>query len=168
MKLTRQERWILSNQYKTLQAISETNDYDQAIEALESGFEFEYDSLCAQIVEDTLTEDECVEVIHIMSMYSAIKDSYNALTDNSGIEKWAVKFHGFDGNNEGAQLGYALYLLKDGKFTNLDRGDNFNSHAPMLSSYRRMLAVWKRMDDRKPNLTKAEIIQLLAAFPNPR
>ena len=49
MKLTRQERWILSNQYKILKAVEGVDHYNQAIDALESGYEAEYESLRARI-----------------------------------------------------------------------------------------------------------------------
>ena len=114
--------------------------------------------------DDVLPAEECDEVIQIMTMFSALQYSCADLKHKTGIEGWSVKFHGFDGNNEGAQLGYARYVVKGGRFANLDKGDDFNSHMPTLSSYRRMLAVHKRVNNRMLNLAKEQMLEIIAAW----
>ncbi len=51
MKLTRTERWILSNQYRILEALypDERGSLEKARIALESGYELEYDGMSQRI-----------------------------------------------------------------------------------------------------------------------
>ncbi len=164
MDLTRTQRWILSNQYKILEALyPEDADYlSDCRKVIECGYEFNYESLIPYIYSDSgvMSAGECREVIDILDMFSAIKMKYDQLSDKSGIEEWMAEFSGFDGNNETKQLSYACYLFKSngGRFTELDRGDN-NSHGPVLMSYRRMLKEWKNSTDIY-NLSKDDIIRI--------
>ena len=71
----------------------------------------------------------------------------------SGVNKAAVAFRGFDGNEEAGTLTYARFLIEDlGKWDDLAPapGSNLNSHMPTLARYRRMLEVWRQWrDDRR-------------------
>ncbi len=166
MQLTRTERWILSNQYRILEALypKEAADLSIAREALESGFELEYEHLCEHVYSDdnVLTVDKCKEVIDTMAMFDALKRSYDALADKSGIEEWRVKFAGFDGNNETMHMAYARYFCTSGipRFQDLDRGDNFNSHMPTLARYRAMLQQWRECG-KNHELSKDQIIKIV-------
>ncbi|MCK5094653.1 MAG: YfbU family protein, partial [Spirochaetes bacterium] len=63
---------------------------------------------------------------------SSITFSYKKAEDKEGLEESEIKFHGFDGNDEGNQFGYALYFVVDlGRFTELTGGEEYpdlNSH----------------------------------------
>lgn len=165
MKLSRTERWILSNQLRILAALhpKEKSDYSQPIEALECGYELEYEALCQHIYKekDCLNEEQCREVLDILGMWDALRYSYGRLEDKSGIELSRVQFPGFDGNNEPTYLGYTQHLRATRRYEHLHRGDNFNSHAPLLPWYRLMLEVW-RAGGEKRELSKEEIVRLLA------
>jgi len=52
--------------------------------------------------------------------------------------------------------------LDVGKYQELDRGDNFNSHRPMLDRYRQMLAEWKK-SAKTYELTKDDTIRIASA-----
>lgn len=172
MKLTRAQRWTLSNQYRILEALypDEAEDLRHTREALESGYELAYPPV--NISEDGVTEEECREVVDILDMHRALHFSYGRLEDKKGIKEGDVRFRGFDGNNETKYLSYARYFCGlDGggeRFKELDRGDGFNSHMPVVDMYRRMLAVWMGQLDRRHDLTKAEIQLVLAAQPYPK
>jgi len=167
MKLSRVERWILSNQFHILEALYSDNagHYAEAREALESGYELHYKWLSQHIYDgrDIMTPEESSEVIDILSMFDSLKQVYWRLSDKTGIEQRRVEFCGFDGNHETKQMGYARYFCtsEGGRFTDLDRGDDFNSHTPTLPRYRRMLSEWKKSAD-KNNLSKDDIIRIIS------
>ena len=166
MKLSHAERWILSNQFRILQLLdkNEAEYYAKAKEAIDSGYELEYGSLSQYIDSDVVTEEECREVIDILSMFDTLRHSYENLPDKSGIEEWRVKFAGFDGNNEVKQMAYARYFcnLDGGRFVHLERADDFNSHCPVLDRYRSMLSEWKQ-SEKKHELSKEDIIRIAEA-----
>ncbi len=173
MKLNRVQRWILSNQHKILASLTkdqnEAAHYDRIRAILECGYELEYEWHIQHIYpeDQCLTADQCIEVLDILSMFTALQHSYEELQDKSGIDAHWITFRGFDGNSESAQLGYCRHVRSEGKFENLEPGkDNFNSHAPLLDTYRRMLSVWKplRTEDMSG---KAEIVSSINAMPHP-
>lgn len=163
MKLTQSERWILSNQCRILELLDRENasHWTTAKEAIDSGYELEYSSLSKYIDSEVVTEEECREVFDILLMFDTLQHAYKNLPDKSGIEEWRIKFAGFDGNNEVKQMAYARYYcnLDGGRFVNLDRGDNFNSHSPVLDRYRSMLSEWKK-SEKKHELTKDDIARI--------
>lgn len=88
-------------------------------------------------------------VANVLTMWSRLEESYSSLDDEGRkvlLEKApvfgkAVKFPGFDGNNEAELLSIARILVDD-----LDRWQEFeggvrNSHMPLADAYGRMLAV---------------------------
>jgi uncharacterized protein len=168
MKLTPAERWILSNQFSILERLNpdDAEHYRNVREAIECGYETDYDTYSPHIYTgaDVTTEEESMEVIEILAMFDALKQSYKGLSDKSGIDESRIQFHGFDGNTEGKQMAYARYFcsLDGGRFTDLDRGDNFNSHMPVLDWYRRMLAAWNASTD-KYHLRKSDIERIISA-----
>lgn len=152
MKLSRVERIILSNQCKILEKLypDEAAYYAETREALESGYERHYEWRYEHVLADTMSDEECGEVIQILAMFRALHDAYTALTDKSGIDEWQVKFHGFDGNNEAKQMGYAAYYCSTdgGRFTELTGKDfSFNSHMPTLARYRIMRDRWEGLGE---------------------
>ncbi|MBV9958193.1 MAG: YfbU family protein [Acidobacteria bacterium] len=166
MKLSRTERWILSNQFRILEALypNEAEDFADAREIVERGYELHYDWITQYISEDVMKADESSEVIKILSMFRALKYSFKALDNKSGIEEWQIDFAGFDGNSEGKQMVYAKYFCNSegGKFTELNIGDDFNSHCPTIDRYRRMLAEWEKSSDRN-KLMREDILRIISA-----
>jgi len=105
-----------------------------------------------------------------MAMFQALQRAYEDLGRPSQVEEWLIKFSGFDGNEETKQLGYCQFLCeREGKFKDLPKGDGYNSHAPLLDGYRRMLGVWKPIRSRRPGgaLTLEEIVAIVSAMPHP-
>ena len=77
-----------------------------------------------------------------------------------------VRFSGFDGNNESEALSIARILVDDmGRFSRF-KGRDLDSHAPLISSYARMLGVFEEI---RPTLSGArhllpeEVIAILLA-----
>lgn len=169
MQLSRQQRWILSNQYRILEALypAEADDFRHTREAIERGYEQEYDWESEHIYgpENSLSPEECITVIHTMSMFEALERGYDQLTDKGGIEPYEVEFAGFDGNNETEYMGYARHYCEGmgGRFHHLKRYPNFNSHAPTLDRYRRMLGAWQAADEPREFATADDMRSILAA-----
>jgi uncharacterized protein YfbU (UPF0304 family) len=165
MKLSHTERWILANQYLILEALypDQEESFSWRREALEKGFETEYTQMSEHIYDtpDIMSTAECEKVLAILDMYRALKFSYRDMPEKSGIEESWLSFPGFDGNYEGKQRSYAWYFCnKDGGlFTELERGDHFNSHARMMGIYEEMLDIYDQCTNKFP-LSKEEIFRI--------
>jgi uncharacterized protein YfbU (UPF0304 family) len=159
------ERWILINQYRMLELLDAANGeaHASARKVLESGYEMEYGSISQHINRDGLSVEGCREVREILSMFVALRTSHAALADRSGIAEEDIAFQGFDGSTETMYMSYTRFLVdQKGMFTNLPRGEDFNSHVPVLDAYRRMLGAWSRSTYRY-NLSRDDIIRIVAS-----
>lgn len=171
MKLSRIERWFLVNQYRILEKLypEDAESLAEDREALQRGYEAHYSGMIDFIYKDehTLSAERSREVLDILSMHRALHYGYDALSDKSGIEPAFVQFAGFDGNDEeeGLLLGYARWFCDSdgGRFKELHRGDDFNSHMPMLGFYRAMLKEWQKSRD-KNKLTKDDILRITSIY----
>jgi uncharacterized protein YfbU (UPF0304 family) len=96
------------------------------------------------------------EVREIFAMFRALRRSYDAIPDKSGIEDWRITFDGFDANNDTEQE----YLRIGRELGVLTRDIRvFNSHMPRLPGYEMMLQEWRNSRD-KENLTKEDILRI--------
>ena len=147
------QRLILVNQYKILKCltdnVTEQQDYDNLITALENGYELHYQDCFEYMGENDLTVEECREVLDILEMYRGIIYSYNALKlkkEPTTLKEEDVMFPGFDCNNEYKQLSYVRYFIVDldrySEIQELNKTDNYNSHSKWLDRYVRMLQKW--------------------------
>jgi len=162
VEFTKNERLLLSNQFRILQRLvpEEAAGYEQAVKILERGYTFEYGGLLEPF-SDELGFDECREVMDILDMHRMLNDAYRKLEDQTGIDPNALKFRGFDGNQETEQMGYARFLIRDqGKWDELLHTE-LNSHYPTLPSYRSMLQQWRASKDQYA-LTKDDLIRISA------
>jgi uncharacterized protein YfbU (UPF0304 family) len=164
MKLTPVERWMLSNQFRILEALypDEAESYAEAREAIENGYELQYDLLSQHISEDVMSVEDCNEVIDILNMFRVLKFSYEDLDDKSEIDEGDIEFGGFDGNHEGKQMAFTRHFCGSGEsYAELNRSGGFNSHWPMLDRYRQMLAEWKKSANQH-RLTKEDIQRIIS------
>ena len=164
MRLSKVERLILSNQFRILEKLypEEQGDFANFREAVETGFEIEYDWHAQYIEKDVLSIEECTEIIDILAMFDSLNHSLKKTQNISDVAKRRAKFAGFDGNHEVKQLAYTHYLRKNGKFSDLLGDGSLNSHIPMLTSYRRMLKEWIRSDNQN-YLTEDDIARIATA-----
>ncbi len=134
VRLSVTDRWILSNQYQILEHLDPggAEQYQRAREALESGYELEYDVISSHVFKDgsTLSEEACDEVIDVLDMFRALGRSYDELEDKAGIEERRIRFQGFDGNNETEQLAYSRYLARTDRFAELVGAYGLNWSCP--------------------------------------
>lgn len=167
MSLSKYERYSLVNQLKILEKLypDEAASYSEYREAIEGGFALEYEGIYRGL-SDGLSEADCREVLDILDMYRVLTFSYKDLADKAGIEPHALKFDGFDGNNEHAQLAYATYYVhRLGRFQELTYGQSMpdlNSHSMRLDMYRRMLQVWAEFG-QPTRLTAEQVKKILGA-----
>jgi uncharacterized protein YfbU (UPF0304 family) len=161
MKLTDQERIILINQNRILALLDEDNadDYQKVITVLEKGLVTEYEEVL--YLEPPMSETDCREVLDILTMFNALYYSYDRLEDKGGIDELKVRFIGFEGNNEGRQLGYARYLIEqDDHYTHLVDGKDLDSHGPVIDGYREMLDRYKALGEPRL-LTREQLLEVV-------
>src|SRR5687768_9113371 len=171
MHLTRPERWILSNQYRLLEALhtEDADHYRKIREALESGDSALIASYSAfiRVEHPPLTDEDRSLVATILSLYDVLQASYRELEDKSGIEAEAVQLPGFDAESESGFGEHAQFLIEGEKqFVELDRRSDLVSAGPSLPMYRRMLEAW-RVYGNATTLSKVQILYILEAGTEP-
>jgi len=117
--------------------------------------------------EDVLTVHESRAVMDVLDMFRIIGATYRDLEDKSGIDIHALRFDGFDGNNETNQLSYTRFLRRTGRWEELLAEDALNSHSPRLEMYGRMVNAWKSSSDPF-ELTKDDLVRIREARNYPR
>jgi len=147
-KLTKVERLILLNQYKILSKLdSDADFYESNIEILESGYEYDYDSLFGAIDEDPVPVETCRETIEILNMFRRFDHLLYNITDEQKTEMGddikKLKFQGFDANNDKHYFYTKFMINKQGKWDEL-HDKYLNSHnSYTIELYRKMLAEYK-------------------------
>lgn len=161
--------------------------HSKRIEVLQHGYVSEYDDEFAGI-EPELSKQHTGTVNDILDMFHNIETSIANLSaderDSLGDSvNHALRFAGFDANDrlESRMLTYARHLIDTGRWASMKphfapgmRTDGGNSHAPLLSSYLRMLRAWKPVraakladDGWNFDLTRDELAALVAARRHP-
>ena len=117
------------------------------------------------------------EVCDVLEMWSFIERGYAKLSekDKERVESEAepfgkyVAFEGFDGNNESDHRSVALFLINDMRRFDRFKGRDLNSHCPSIDAHRRMLAIFKPMQETLVGgeLSASQIIDLLKAITHP-
>jgi len=168
VKLSKTERLILSNQYKLLKVMEDTDEYDEFIEILENGYEIFYDEIFMNIF-DELPASCGQFVLDILCFYEAVefykRDNPH---DDEIINHPYSCFKGFDGNNETKYMTFAGFLVfSQHRFEILKKYANttnqFNSHMPMLDTYQKMVNLWDSKYNKKYGLERDEILDVLNA-----
>lgn len=163
MKLTRVERWILANQYRILQELSEqpTKLYDQVIQILEQGYEDEYDFAAQYLRDETLPHIIAEEVKDILRMFSEFQWIRDQVTLRDYRHEALFHFWGFDGNNNHEYLAYASFLLERGDFRDLGMTSCANSHSDTIETYRSMVRLWKALPSHGLDMTESDVLAIL-------
>jgi uncharacterized protein YfbU (UPF0304 family) len=126
IKLTKKERAEFIYLLKILKNQGdEEYDYDNMIKALQYGYEYHYSDIFDCLFDEELSADGCREVLDILEMYRGIIYSYINLK-REGIQlsltEDDIRFPGFDGNNEGKQMSYTEYFIKDlGRYDEIEQ-----------------------------------------------
>jgi hypothetical protein len=99
MELSRQERLILSLQLRILEKLEpkDAKQLSQNREAIEAGYELEYDHIGGYVDKATLPREECKFVYEVLAMFDALQRAHRTLPDGAGVKAADVQFPGFDG-----------------------------------------------------------------------
>ncbi len=121
--------------------------------------------------EDNETPPIVREVFDILDMWRMIEFSYAELNneDKEFVEKEAIlfgknpKFSGFDGNNESKYMSTVEFLVNDLDRYREFKGRDFNSHAPKLDIYHRMLTIYKPIVEKNSDsvLLAQDLVNIL-------
>lgn len=168
MELTQKERLLLWNQYSILESLQpeDADHYGKLKIILERGYRLHYGDLVLHIEEEELPEGAAREVIAILGMFEVIQDSLARVGNVEGVEDFMLRFAGFDGNHEVDQLSYLRFLVEQQeRFVHVVSNlSDYNSHAPLLRTYREMLGHYERMGS--PRLLGVEQLRELASVWN--
>lgn len=168
IKLTEIERIMLANQYEILSLLhkDESHGYAELAEALRDGHAWLYDQYLENM-SPVLPAHDAEHVLTILQLYRDLKQSYDKLSDKSGIDADQIKFPGFDGNNEAELRAFARALGKRDRFEDvLGKGDN-NSHGPTTDIYKQMIVQWRDLGSPQSFFTSEVIKKILAAKVHP-
>jgi uncharacterized protein YfbU (UPF0304 family) len=161
--LTWAERLTLWNQYEILKRLNpdDTKEYATSQEILSNGYEQYYSEINPSIYKEITPRDISREVEEILNVFRAIK--FSCIKLGYTPHSRSAEFDGFDGNEEGDQYGFAIFVRRTlGKWDELkDRPDN--SHSNVVDRYRRMLAKWKQLGERY-ELTADEIEEIAETY----
>lgn len=165
--LSKIERWLLMHQYIILDKLYPDNGYSMAVQVMENGYELHYDMITQFLDDDTMSLEECREVIDILAMFDFMDRYIKSHTSDPEIDEKVVKNIGFDGNYEGKQWGYLRFLVEEEeRFNWLDYALRFNTHFPVLETYRRMLVEYDK-SSTPHQLTKDDMKRIISARNNP-
>jgi uncharacterized protein len=124
-------------------------------EVIEEGFTAHYHSVFSGIVFPEMTKTDAELVYDLLDAFTVLESSLDKLDDEvrAGLgegAEYTLRFHGFDHNDpyEYRLAGFAKHLIADGRWDRMahhfdDEHEGGNSHMPMLNSYRRVLAAYK-------------------------
>jgi uncharacterized protein YfbU (UPF0304 family) len=171
MALSKTERLILANQYRILEVMvpDEAKYFAKVREALQAGYASAYEGIFDHI-DDGLSEEECRFVEDTLAVYDALQLCYDNLPDKSGMDEGLLKFPGFSSNYEARHLGYCEFVVKrEVRFVGVRLlGNNYDSIAPMIPLYAKMIAKHKEFGER-PQLRWSEcqsIVDLAVTWRN--
>jgi uncharacterized protein YfbU (UPF0304 family) len=175
MKLSRLERYFLSNQLRILEALypEEAESFAVQREAVEQGYELAYTIGMDHIHDETdsVSDEDSKEVWDTMDMFLSI----DRTIEESGLQelhsKHFTRFAGYDGNSESKYMGFASFTVERlARFTHLPLKEDgyFNSHMPTRPVYQRMLQVWRNIPyDKRFPMSKERLLQVLEAAVHP-
>lgn len=159
------DRQVLSLLHRVLARVlpADANDVDGDLEyqlmrarVLEEGFTGEYWWETAGFRTE-LSKRDCGRVLDILDMFRIITYSIDNLEkEGSPVDAQLtseLEFRGFDHNDplESHMAHYVEFVMRDDRWTELQpqlaRNDHGNSHSPMIATYVRMLAEYRRIMD---------------------
>lgn len=158
--LTDTERLLLANQYEILGLLKQDKSYSQTAENLRNGHKWLYEQH-ATTISDNLPDAQAERVLSILNIYKDLKDSYQKLSDKSGIEPHLVTFLGFDGNNEADLRIFTQALTENGNYSETIGKTAPNSHMPTTDIYNKMIDAWQKIGKLEYPLSRDQIMSIL-------
>jgi uncharacterized protein len=166
IELTDNERFFLANQYEILAALKNDDHYAQIARSFMYGHKFLYQPILDQLSEN-LPQTDVNHVLAILNICEGIKDSYDKLSDNSGIEEHSIEFPGFCGKTEAQLCGFADNLIQHQLYQSTLGNGARNAHGPTTEVYKRMITRCKELGSPRAPYAKETLQQILAARIHP-
>jgi len=167
MELTEAERLIIINQCKILEVLKpeESEYYQKAVVALESGFKPVYQDVLPSFSKKEISQHQAEFVYEVFNMFDALY-RYEQTTGMTIFSPYA-KFSGFDGH--GDLVGFARFnveVLKRWTWLNVQE---FDAHMPIEQMYERILAVWvEKPVSERYDLTMPDVDKIMKAAIHPK
>lgn len=175
MNLSKTDRLLLANQHEILALLEPhfADSHKQVVEALRSGYQSAIDRLFDNVF-DGLSREECLEVINVMDLHTALMLSHKNLSpaDQATVRVKDLDFLGYDGNDETMFMAYARYLVEhESRFTDLAQlsdgsKNDFNSHYPSRDGYSKMVDAWKALAPNNYMLSVTEVQTIVKLRPH--
>ncbi|MDM7886571.1 YfbU family protein [Curtobacterium sp. RHCKG23] len=164
--MTAKERHVLSLLHRILARVlpADANDVDgdaeyqlERAKVLEAGFTQEYWTEYAGIAPE-LSKRDAKFVMDVLDMFRMIDYSVAELQKTDQFDEElvnALRFRGFDHNDplESKMANYVEFLVGDGRWEEradfLNGPERGNSHHPMIDTYSRMLAEYRRIREEQ-------------------
>ena len=108
-------------------------------------------------------------VLDVLDMYLAFHNSYESLNENEKLmlNKYDLRFNGFDAKNEGGAFDYLKEVLADPREYELifqnRRSKDFDTHKRMSETYSRGITKWKKIQ-KKEKLSFEEMKLIIDAM----
>jgi hypothetical protein len=167
LKLTKAERFIISNQFAILEFLSraipdiatrdhcihhDPNYYSWAQNVIQAGDSVLVDQIGGPFREEELSREAQEEILSTLDMYRHIQWSYDSLEDKQGLSEKDVAFPGWDGHRN--ELGFARrfcyrneegqgYDGKPDRYDMIKPSPAFDSHWPTIYRYRAMFQAYE-------------------------
>lgn len=175
MNLSTLERLLLAQNFRILAAIEpqEKAHYERMERIVTSGYEALYSELFSSLDLDTVPVEDSEFVYDVLDMYVAIDDAvkeFNISLDDR--DNLALRFSGFDGNNESRLLSFASFVAREegSVYAMFLRNGRFpNSHGPTRARHERMLEAYRQREGGEGlSVTDLEALKQAAIHPEHR
>ena len=144
------KRMVLANQYRMLAILDadSSDHWTKAVNMAQEGWPVESlpdVSMMQSYLRDALTREDQQFVLDALNVFELIQDGIKK-GFKPAYDMAAIKFPGFDGNNETKLMSYARHVVEgEGRFEYVERSSSsFNSHMPNVELYQRMISAWER------------------------
>jgi uncharacterized protein YfbU (UPF0304 family) len=138
------ERVMLHNQFRILELLdpAKAEEYQQKQEIVGKGYEALYATLNENVAGEPAPKSVSEEVHEIFELFRALNNSARKI-DNVDASP-PVMFQGFDGTHEPNHYAYAIFVIEKQGLWKEHRANSYNSGAPMLPKYARMIQAWSK------------------------
>lgn len=139
---------------------------EETQDALMSGYSIDYRVLFNRIDREELADEEAHSVHDILATFRDLKYSAEKIGDKKLIEK--TQFPGFDANNDHKRLGYANFLVRNGKWSEVGTNNEVPDSHGEQGDYKKLVMRHREVRNQKPGgsyeqvpLSRTEISYIL-------
>lgn len=156
MNFTPEQRLIVGLLCDIHQKLEIRNSFDPEMinDAIQTGNEWAIDVRYGDYLGSKIADSRFDFIGDVLSMCETIESSYESLSPEGKEEVQtgtifdvSRAFVGFDGNNETGYMSATRFMVNELELFGYFKGREFNSHAPSIDMYRRMLETFNRICD---------------------